>query len=293
MIIGDQPIHIHADKKEWQKITERNIDLFGSLNQHVVPSAPNPLFEFWDPGRRWNGMPGNVWQKANPPITLGEDMRSPNKISYRWCASQFFLGKPQGLKIQVRNNGCYSCPLRCYSIVEDEEAAARYHINKMTEQTCMSLYFGRVIFPKIATKRDLPAARQASMVGIQTMDDLGVWCNYGQLHRDFKKMYVKGLWKKVLPEKEYNSIRRTAKRILSGDPLKDGRPFSDLIELDEHSRKCLEFEATLTDQQIEMLQDLGYLPVTTRQYAEECEECPYTLDEREHGICRRCLIFKK
>ena len=76
----------------------------------------------------------------------------------------------------------------------------------MTEQTCMSLYFGRVIFPKIATKRDLPAARQASMVGIQTMDYLGVWCNYGQLHRDFKKMYVKGLWKKVLPEKEYNSI---------------------------------------------------------------------------------------
>ena len=94
-------------------------------------------------------------------------------------------------------------------------------------------------------------------------------------------------------KKEYNPIRRTAKRILSGDPLKDGRPFSDLIELDEHSRKCLEFEATLTDQQIEMLQDLGYLPVTTRQYAEECEECPYTLDEREHGICRRCLIFKK
>lgn len=94
-------------------------------------------------------------------------------------------------------------------------------------------------------------------------------------------------------KKEYNPIRRTAKRILSGDPLKDGRPFSDLIELDEHSRKCLEFEATLTDQQIEMLQDLGYLPVTARQYAEECEECPYTLDEREHGICRRCLIFKK
>lgn len=165
VIQGDQPIHIHADKKEWQKITERNIDLFGSLNQHVVPSAPNPLFEFWAPGSRWNGMPGNVWQKANPPIILGEDMRSPNKISYRWCASQFFLGKPQGLKIQVRNNGCYS-------IVEDEEAAARH----------------------------------ASMVGIQTMDDLGVWCNYGQLHRDFKKMYVKGLWKKVLPEKKYNSI---------------------------------------------------------------------------------------
>lgn len=94
-------------------------------------------------------------------------------------------------------------------------------------------------------------------------------------------------------KKEYNPIRRTAKRILSGDLLKDGRPLSDLIELDEHSRKCLEFEATLTDQQIELLQDLGYLPVVTRQYAEECEECPYTLNGREHGICRRCSVFKK
>ena len=32
---------------------------------------------------------------------------------------------------------------------------------------------------------------------------------------------------------EYNPIRRTAKRLLSGEPLTDGRPLSDLIELDE------------------------------------------------------------
>ena len=36
---------------------------------------------------------------------------------------------------------------------------------------------------------------------------------------------------------EYNPIRRTAKRLLSGEPLTDGRPLSDLIELDEHTRK--------------------------------------------------------
>ena len=57
---------------------------------------------------------------------------------------------------------------------------------------------------------------------------------------------------------EYNPIRRTAKRLLSGEPLTDGRPLSDLIELDEHTRKCLAFEATLTDRQIDMLQELGY-----------------------------------
>ena len=62
--------------------------------------------------------------------------------------------------------------------------------------------------------------------------------------------------------------------------MSDGRPLSDLIELDEHARKCLAFEATLTDRQIDMLQELGYLPVITRQYGKECANCPYTLDER-------------
>ena len=38
--------------------------------------------------------------------------------------------------------------------------------------------------------------------------------------------------KKYDRKKEYNPIRRTAKRILSGDPLSDGRPLSELIEPD-------------------------------------------------------------
>lgn len=57
--------------------------------------------------------------------------------------------------------------------------------------------------------------------------------------------------------------------------------------------ESLAFEATLTDRQIDMLQELGYLPVIMRQYGEECANCPYTLDERKHGICRRCAVFKK
>ncbi len=42
--------------------------------------------------------------------------------------------------------------------------------------------------------------------------------------------------------------------------MTDGRPLSDLIELDERTPECLAFEATLTDRQIDMLQELGYLP---------------------------------
>lgn len=48
---------------------------------------------------------------------------------------------------------------------------------------------------------------------------------------------------------EYNPIRRTAKRLLSGEALTDGRPLSDLIELDEHTRKSVPgvpFEASFT-----------------------------------------------
>ena len=30
------------------------------------------------------------------------------------------------------------------------------------------------------------------------MDDLGLWCNYGQLQRDMIVMYQDGYWKKLL-----------------------------------------------------------------------------------------------
>ena len=86
---------------------------------------------------------------------------------------------------------------------------------------------------------------------------------------------------------EYNPIRRTAKRLLSGEPLSDGRPLSDLIELDEHARKCLAFEATLTDRQIDMLQELGYLPVIMRQYGEECANCRGASPPRPARGCGR------
>ena len=48
--------------------------------------------------------------------------------------------------------------------------------------------------------------------------------------------------------------------------MTDGRPLSDLIELDEHTRKCLAFEATLTDRQIDMFGvDFGaFVPLYAR-----------------------------
>mgnify|MGYP002227996698 CR=1 FL=1 len=80
-----------------------------------------------------------------------------------------------------------------------------YNVNAITEQTCMALY-GRWFFPSLLKDLMKPVSREACLVGSQTMDDLGLWCNYGQLHRDFCTMYTKGYFKKYLPEEEYKSI---------------------------------------------------------------------------------------
>ena len=95
-----------------------------------------------------------------------------------------------------------------------------------------------------------------------------------------------------MPMKAHEDILVFYDRLPKYHPIKtDGHRRK--VVMAEHTRKCLAFEATLTDRQIDMLQELGYLPVIMRQYGEECANCPYTLDEREHGICRRCAVFKK
>ena len=205
VVQGNQAIHIHAKPEDWEKLCDRNRALLGAVTQTVVPKYPNPLFEYSNPGSRWSGMPGRVWGAANPPITLTSDMRNLNRIAYRTCAADHYLG-PDSWNYVVRNTGCYACPIRCYSVMRDDETAAKYHVNPITEQTCMALYFGRRFFPKIANSKTDPRSRPASLVGIQIMDDWGIWCNYGQLHRDWCTFIKKDYWKKFLSKEEYEGF---------------------------------------------------------------------------------------
>lgn len=204
VVFGNRPVHIHAKPAEWEALIDAHRAILGAHTQTVVSRVPSPLFEYHFPGSRWSGIPGRTWGAANPPVTITGDVRSPSMIGYRTCSSEFYLG-PTLWNYTVRSTGCYACPIRCYSIMRDEETAAKYKIDAITEQTCMALY-GRWFFPKLLTNIDKPVSREACLVGSQTMDDLGIWCNYGQLHRDFCAFYKRGLWKKVLPEEEYKSI---------------------------------------------------------------------------------------
>ena len=197
-IDGDQPIHIAADKEEWEKLVNRNKELLGALTQTVVSRYPHPLFEYHSLNSRWSGMPGKQWGAANPPINVPLDTRRLSKMAFRTNAGEFFLGDREWAR-HVRNNGCFACP-----IIKDTATAAKYNVHPITEQTCGGLLFPIFFYPNL--KNHPERNIEIAIVGSQLMDDLGLWCNYGQLQRDMIVMYQDGYWKKLLSKEEYDSL---------------------------------------------------------------------------------------
>ena len=202
-IDGDQPIHIAADKEEWEKLVNRNKELLGALTQTVVSRYPHPLFEYHSLNSRWSGMPGKQWGAANPPINVPLDTRRLSKMAFRTNAGEFFLGDREWAR-HVRNNGCFACPIRCYPVIKDTATSAKYNVHPITEQTCGGLLFPIFFYPNL--KNHPERNIEIAIVGSQLMDDLGLWCNYGQLQRDMIVMYQDGYWKKLLSKEEYDSL---------------------------------------------------------------------------------------
>lgn len=202
-IDGDQPIHIAADKEEWEKLVNRNKELLGALTQTVVSRYPHPLFEYHSLNSRWSGMPGKQWGAANPPINVPLDTRRLSKMAFRTNAGEFFLGDREWAR-HVRNNGCFACPIRCYPVIKDTATAVKYNVHPITEQTCGGLLFPIFFYPNL--KNHPERNIEIAIVGSQLMDDLGLWCNYGQLQRDMIVMYQDGYWKKLLSKEEYDSL---------------------------------------------------------------------------------------
>lgn len=147
-------------------------------------------------------MPGKQWGAANPPINVPLDTRRLSKMAFRTNAGEFFLGDREWAR-HVRNNGCFACPIRCYPVIKDTATAAKFNVNPITEQTCGGLLFPIFFYPNL--KNHPERNIEIAIVGSQLMDDLGLWCNYGQLQRDMIVMYQDGYWKKLLSE-EYDSL---------------------------------------------------------------------------------------
>ncbi len=150
------------------------------------------------------------------PVETGTcEPQNLNRIAYRTNSAAFFLGDI-GWKHTVRGNGCASCPVRCHTMIKVPSVTAKYGIPAVGQNTCAGLMFGSMFFRKFPDGPKGNTNLEACMVGMHLADDLGVWCNYLQMQRDFQKLYYDGIIEKKLGSKEFNSY--SWKKYEQGDP---------------------------------------------------------------------------
>jgi aldehyde:ferredoxin oxidoreductase len=207
-VLGTGSVRIAAGKEDWEKLVKYHLSLLGANNQHVVPNSPQPWAEYYHPGSRWVASRGRRWGMAEPNVETGAcDPHNLNRIAYRTNNAAFFLGEG-AWKYTVRGNGCHSCPIRCHTLLKVPSVGAKYGISDVAQNTCVGLNFGRYFFKETSAAVSagiFEKSMEACMVGMHLADDLGIWCNYAQLQRDFIKLYHEGTIKAKLDAKEYGS----------------------------------------------------------------------------------------
>jgi aldehyde:ferredoxin oxidoreductase len=221
---GTGGVRIAGDKAEWEKLIQYHLSLLGANNQHVVPNSPQPWAEHYNPASRWVASRGRKWEASTPPVETGScEPHNLNRIAYRTNNLAYFLGPGDiGWKYTVRGNGCAGCPIGCHTMLKVPSVSAKYGIPEVGQNTCAGLFFGYLFFQKFPDGPKGLTAIESCMVGMHLADDLGIWCNYSQLQRDFVKLYHSGTIKSKLEEKEFKSY--------SWDKYEKGDP-SFLFEL--------------------------------------------------------------
>jgi aldehyde:ferredoxin oxidoreductase len=90
-------------------------------------------------------------------------------------------------------------------MIKVPSVASKYGIPETGQNTCAGLLFGRWFFKTFPDGALGETAIEACMVGMHLADDFGVWCNYGQMERDFIKIYYEGIIKNKIGEAEFKS----------------------------------------------------------------------------------------
>ncbi|MEG1097693.1 MAG: aldehyde ferredoxin oxidoreductase [Raoultibacter sp.] len=184
-------------------------ELIGSNNNHVVPSTQQEWAEYYDKGSRWTARNGLFWAAAEGgPIELGEPKPGElNTVGYRCMKATKDLG-PAAEKYTIKMDGCHSCPIHCYSDLRVEETGKNTGF-EIAGNTCaanfpVSVYMEPFLKMGLKEEGDLSVVWDTTTAN--TMDELGLWCNYAQLYRDIAYCHTKGVFKRVLPAEEYASI---------------------------------------------------------------------------------------
>ena len=211
VVRGSQPIYV-ADPQEVADLSDYMLrEIVGSNNNHVVPSTQQEWAEYFDKGSRWTAQKGLTWALAEGgPIDTGEPKPGEiNTVGYR-CMKAFKDEGPEAEKYTIKMDGCHSCPIHCYSDLRVPASAANggYEI---TGNTCVPNFpFTNYMIKILGDNTSVEAGSEDALIWDQvfgsTMDDLGLWCNYGQIYRDIAHCYATGLLQKVLPPEEHAEI---------------------------------------------------------------------------------------
>lgn len=211
VVRGSQPIYV-ANPQEVADLSDYMLrEIVGSNNNHVVPSTQQEWAEYFDKGSRWTAQKGLTWALAEGgPIDTGEPKPGEiNTVGYR-CMKAFKDEGPEAEKYTIKMDGCHSCPIHCYSDLRVPASAANggYEI---TGNTCVPNFpFTNYMIKILGDNTSVEAGSEDALIWDQvfgsTMDDLGLWCNYGQIYRDIAHCYATGLLQKVLPPEEYAEI---------------------------------------------------------------------------------------
>ena len=211
VVRGSQPIYV-ADPQEVADLSDYMLrEIVGSNNNHVVPSTQQEWAEYFDKGSRWTAQKGLTWALAEGcPIDTGEPKPGEiDTVGYR-CMKAFKDEGPEAEKYTIKMDGCHSCPIHCYSDLRVPASAANggYEI---TGNTCVPNFpFTNYMIKILGDNTSVEAGSEDALIWDQvfgsTMDDLGLWCNYGQIYRDIAHCYATGLLQKVLPPEEYAEI---------------------------------------------------------------------------------------
>lgn len=185
-------------------------DLIGANNNHNVPAVPQSWAEYSAVSgkNRWSGAPGRTWAKAEGgAIDMGEQPCGDiNKIAYRTLKGVFDFGDVASNYI-IKQGGCTSCPIRCYTQY-DMDPLADYDLPTKVSNTCMPILYGQTFY--LDGIKDFKYEGDAKMVingaSAHAMDEYGVWCNYGNIYREFAWLFTSGKYKEVLSEEEYYSL---------------------------------------------------------------------------------------
>ena len=206
VVDGSKTIAV-ADPQALSELSDYMLkEIVGSNNNHVVPSTQQEWAEYYDAGSRWTAESGLTWALAEGgPIDLGEPKPGEmNTIGYRCMKATKDLG-PAAEKYTIKMNGCHGCPIHCHADLHVDKVD-EYTGHKVSGNTCVTnfpvtQYMESMLKMGLAEDPDLGILW--NQVVQNTVDDLGIWCNYAQVYRDIAYCYTSGVFERVLPAEEY------------------------------------------------------------------------------------------